>query len=213
MNVAIILSGGSSNRFGGDLPKQYHKICGKQVLAYSVEMLKSAKSVDRIIITAAGDYIDELKRVYNTDVITGGKTRNESLRKTLDYISENIKTCKKLFINEAARPFVTSELVNKYFDLLDGYDSVITAQCITDSLGQNGIHITDRSEYYLVQAPEAFKFDLLERHFNANSDITATNQQMPRGSSLYKNYEFHNNLKITYSYDLLIAEHLMRKIQ
>jgi len=103
-------------------------------------------------------------------------------------------------------------LVDKYFALLDEYDAVITAQQITASLGREGEHVTDRSEYYLIQAPEAFKFALLERYFKADSPITATNQQLPPESRVFRNYEFRNNYKITYPEDLIIAEHLMRSL-
>ena len=210
MNISLILSGGSGNRFGGDLPKQYHSICGKPVIAYSIEAMKSSMSTDITIIVSGEKYIDELEQCYNTKVISGGNTRNESLKIGLNYIRKNFPDCKKVLINEAARPFVTAKIIDDYFTLLDKYDAVITTQHITDSLGRNGEHQTNRSEYYLIQAPEAFRFPLLQQHFRADSPLTATSQQLPFECSVYKNFEFRNNFKITYAEDLAIAEQLMR---
>jgi len=210
MNISLILSCGSSNRFGSDLPKQYHNICGKQVIAYTVDAMKSSRTTDLIIIVSGEKHVSELTQNYETEVIVGGKTRNESLRTGLDFIKKNFSSCEKILINEAARPFITATIVDEYFALLDNYDAVITAQHITDSLGRNGEHQTDRSEYYLVQAPEAFRFSLLEKHFMADSPVTATNQQLPFGSFVYRNFDFRSNFKITYIEDLAIAEQLMR---
>jgi 2-C-methyl-D-erythritol 4-phosphate cytidylyltransferase len=210
MNISLILSGGTGNRFGNDLPKQYHEINNKQIIAYSIDAIKSSKKSSKIIVVSSEEYIEKLKHSYNIDAIAGGQSRNESLRIGLEYIKGTYSNCEKIFINEAARPFITPAIVDKYFNLLNEYDSVITTQYITDSLGCNSKHITDRSEYYLVQAPESFKFSLLFEHFKADSPITATYQQMPIGSSLYKNYEFRNNFKITYSQDLAIAKQLIK---
>lgn len=209
-SVALVLSGGSSARFGGKLPKQYQCINGKQVIAYTIEALKASAGVDGIVIAAGVEYIDELRRTYNTEVAIGGETRNESLRNGLEYIKVRFPECEKVFINEAARPFITTDLVDNYFNLLGEYDAVITTQYITDSLGCEGIHVTDRTGYYLIQAPEAFLFPPLYRCFEAKSPITATNQQLPPECKIYRNFEFRNNFKITYPEDREIAEKLMR---
>lgn len=37
MNIALILAGGSGNRMGLDIPKQFYSIQGKPVLIYTLE--------------------------------------------------------------------------------------------------------------------------------------------------------------------------------
>jgi len=37
MNIAIIVAGGSGLRFGGEIPKQFVKINGKEVIEHCVE--------------------------------------------------------------------------------------------------------------------------------------------------------------------------------
>ncbi len=210
MNIALILSGGTGERFGGALPKQYHMLLGKEVVGYSVDALKASSMTDRLII-AAGEYaLARLAAQYEVECVAGGASRNASLKNGLDYIYRKYPECKSVFINEAVRPFLTAELADEYISSLDEYDAVITAQHITDSLGRVGEPATDRSEYYLIQAPEAFRFEYLYRHFSADSPLTATVAQLPADRKVRKYFEYKHNMKITYAEDLLFAEQLMK---
>ena len=94
--------------------------------------------------------------------------------------------------------------------IINDYDAVITGQRITDSLGCFKKHVVNRNEYYLLQAPEAFRFKILYENFDMNSDITATNQQLPETAKLYVNFNFEDNYKITYHNDLKYCEDLLK---
>lgn len=210
MNIGMILSGGSGQRFGSKIPKQYNMLMGKEVIGYSVDALKNAARLDQVIIVADPDSVSTLHTRYGVDCIAGGASRNDSLRRGLDYIKMTYPGCRNIFITEAARPFLTADLTDAYVDWLDEYDAVITTKHITDSLGRNGEPVTLRDEYYLIQAPEAFRFSLLEEYFRADSPITATVQQLPAERNVLNYFEFKNNLKITYPEDLMMAEYIMK---
>lgn len=210
MNIGLILSSGDGRRFGGHIPKQYCELAGKQVISYSIEAMKHCTDLDKIYVICNQSYVEELSRLYNVECITGGESRNKSLRKGLEKIRKDYPMCKKVFIQEAARPFVTKEIISQYLNLLEDYDAVITTKKITDSLGAVNQWSVNREEYFLVQAPEAFCFQLLYKHFDEESEITATSQQLPENSKVYCNYEFNNNMKITYSQDLQLAEMMMK---
>lgn len=210
MNIGMILSGGSGTRFGGNLPKQYHELCGKEILSYSVEALKNAPQIEAVVLVADSSYVPVLREKYDADCIPGGKSRNASLRRGLEYIKDTFPDCQKVFITEAARPFLTSELVEEYLTALNEYDAVITTKQITDSLGRHGEAVTRREEYYLIQAPEAFHFSSLYQCFREDSPITATVQQLPPERRVLNYEKFPNNLKITYPEDLVIAQYWMR---
>lgn len=210
MNISIILSAGSGGRFGSETPKQYALLLGREVISYSVSALKNASLNDLTIIVSGEGSIERLTTLYGAICIRGGASRNASVKRGIDYIQTNYPECRNLFIAEAARPFLTADLVDLYFQYLDTYDAVITAQHITDSLGKLGEYVTPRDMYYLIQAPEAFRFALLSKYFCAESDITATVQQLPENSNVMRYFDFKNNLKITYREDLQIAEQLMK---
>lgn len=210
MNFAIILSGGVGTRFNSKKPKQYLKLNGKEVIAYTIDSLKNSENIDEIIVVASEQYIQYIEKKYGVKAIEGGKTRNESLKNGLDYIN-SLNTCKNVIITEAARPMISVDIINFYLEKLNEYDAVTTGQKIVDSLGSFNAHSVNRDDYYLIQAPEAFNFKMLYDNFDKNSKITATNQQMPKDYKLYINFDFTDNLKITHSHDLNYCKILLKK--
>lgn len=212
MNVGIVLAGGVGRRFGGNVPKQYQTINGKEVIYYSINALTNSLSVDKIIVVAQNEFANGIKEINsNVEIVEGGDTRNKSLYNALRFIKDNYN-CKKVIILEAARPMITSKIVDDYLERLDRADAVITGQKIVASLGCYHMHTVNREDYYLIEAPEAFRFDLLFDNFDKDSKtITATNQHLPADSKLDINFDFTNNLKITYFPDLKYCENLMNE--
>ena len=211
-NIGVILGGGLGTRFKGTIPKQYVKLNGKEIIAYSIEAFTKAKALDAFVVV-----VDEksykngsVAEKYGVDCILGGNSRNASVRNALHYIKVKYPDCKNVMIHEAARPFITSEIIDTYMGYLTEYDAVITTKTITDSLGKVGQHVVDRSEYYLIQAPEAFDFQLLADNFSPDSPITATVQQMPESATFKCYYDFVDNHKVTFAEDLGVYEQLMK---
>lgn len=210
MNIGIILSGGTGTRFGSQIPKQYQRIQGREIIDFSIDSLTGSSTIQKIIVVAQESVKSKLLERHPIIYVEGGETRNKSLKKALTFINSTY-LCDKIIVLEAARPMVTSVMVDFYLSKLDAYDAVITGQKIVDSLGSYSNHITNREDYYLIQAPEAFKFRMLFNNFDENSKITATNQQMPIGSKLFINLDFKDNYKITYPQDLTFIESMMEK--
>ncbi|OQC12254.1 MAG: putative 2-C-methyl-D-erythritol 4-phosphate cytidylyltransferase 2 [Firmicutes bacterium ADurb.Bin080] len=210
MNIGIILSGGTGTRFGSQVPKQYQRIQGREVIDFSIEALMGSSAIHKIIVVAQESVKSKLIERYPIMYVEGGETRNKSLKNALNFINSTY-LCDKIIVLEAARPMVTSSIIDLYLSKLDIYDAVITGQKIVDSLGTYSNHITNREDYYLIQAPEAFIFQKLYNSFDEDSKITATNQQMPIGSKLFINFDFKDNYKITYPQDLKYIESMMDK--
>jgi 2-C-methyl-D-erythritol 4-phosphate cytidylyltransferase len=209
VNVGIVLAGGIGSRFGGDISKQYRLINGKEVIWYALNALKQSENIDKIVVVAKNEHIQRISNQYDVICIEGGESRNGSLKNALDYIHSGFN-CEKVIILEAARPMIKKEIIDDYIGKLNDYDAVITGQHIVDSLGCFKTHSTNRNDFYLIQAPEAFKFNMLYDNFRSDSLLTATNQQLPPDSKLFINFEFVNNNKITYHADLAYCEALMK---
>jgi len=212
-NIGVILSGGNSTRFGGEVPKQYCELNGKEVIRYTIEAFEqSALLGDMVIVVDENEYRENRMKYEHMGrhIIKGGNTRNQSLFVALKYIEKRWKDCENVFIHEAARPFIKKEIIDEYLRRLAVVEGIFTAQHITDSLGKEGEHRVDRSEYYLIQAPEAFRFKLLLKNFSPESKITATVQHLPEGVRIERYYDFRDNMKITYPEDFYIAEQYMR---
>ena len=139
-----------------------------------------------------------------------GPELNVTKRNGIDYIREH-SACEKLIVADAVRPAIESRVLDKFFALLDEYDAVASARKITDSLGRYGEWIVNREEYYTLSAPEAFRFDLLERHFKADSPLTESIQQLPDTSKVYLDFDVPYYDKLTYPGDLIRIQHMLQK--
>lgn len=208
MNVALILSSGVGRRFGDGTPKQYNLLLGKEVISYVINAAKDAKTIDKIVCVASGDYVKELSETYGLETTAGGETRNESFRKGLEYIKGKYD-CKKVIILDAVRPFVSGVLIDNYMKLLDDYQVVVTTKKITDSLHSLKYGICDREDFVLLASPMAFVYDWVYKYQDANSKLTEVLHQLPRETKTYFYYDFKNNYKVTYKEDIAFLEALM----
>lgn len=207
-NIGIILSGGSGTRFGTDMPKQYCMLNDKEVISYTVDAFRKSEMIDDIIVVVDENnvYQEHIQKKYGLKTVTGGNTRNWSFKNALTYIENNYPNCKKIIENNAACPMITKEIINEFMRLLDDYDYVNTAYEITDALGAYNGRIADRSEFYLIQAPDAYRFELINKYFDPNSKLCHPAHQLPMSCTEYKYFGYDRNIKITYPYDLKIAE-------
>ena len=214
MNIVAILANGVGERFGSNVPKQFHTINGKMVIEYVIESVLNSVLCDKVVIAtnveANSAYVADICKDERICIVNGGTTRNKTLSNVLKFINESLD-CEKLIVCDAVRPMVTSELIDDYFLFLDGCSAVVTAQRITDSLGCYKFQKVNREDYYLMQSPEAFEFGLLFESFDEDSPLTEVTQQLPEESKIKLYFDFTNNFKLTYPADLKYLEALIRE--
>ncbi len=210
MNIVLILSGGIGRRFGTTLPKQYNLIAGKPVIDYVIDAAMRSRLTHRILVVCDPQYSGCSKQMNQgqVEIVPGGAQRYDSLKNGLDYIAAHYP-CQNLCILDAVAPFVYPELIDEYFERLDSVDAVITCQKITGSLGNYDFDPLDREKFYITQSPEAFRFPLLLKHFDPAFPSTELAWQLPQNSTKYLNFNFPQNLKITYDFDLEYAAHML----
>lgn len=201
-NIVMITAGGVGERFGSTIPKQYVEINGRQVISYVIEACRQSKQADAILVVAHPNYHADLIRDYDVEVTASGPALNDTKRNGLNYIRQH-SGCQKVVVVDAVRPAVESHVIDKFFTLLDDYDAVASARKITDSLGHYGEWIVNREEYYTLAAPEGFRFNLIDRHFKADSPLTESIQQLPETSKVYLDFDVPYYDKLTYPEDLL----------
>lgn len=196
MNYGILLAGGTGSRTGADIPKQFVKAGNKMMATYAIEPLLKCKNVGAIYIVISEEY----KEGYLTDIRTAGvdtakikgfadpgSTRQVSILKGMEaIISENSATDEDtVIIHDAARPFLTPELLERCFDALPGHEGVLPAMPMKDTvyMSTNGDSISgllDRKTIYAGQAPELF---LLKKYLEANKALLPDKIKSVNGAS------------------------------
>jgi len=207
-NIIMITAGGVGERFGSNVPKQYVEVNGRQVISYVIEACKRSREADAVLVVAHPSYHQEIVSKYDVEVTSSGQELNVTKRNGLDYIKANSK-CEKVVVVDAVRPTVTTEVLDKFFRLLDDYDAVACARKITDSLGRYGEWVVNREDYYTLSAPEGFSFGLIDRYFKANSPLTESIQQLPPSSKVYLDFDVPYFDKLTYPEDLLRIQQML----
>lgn len=201
-NIIMITAGGVGERFGSNVPKQYVELGGRQVISYVIDACKRSRLADAVLVVAHPRYHDELRERYGVEVTGSGSTLNDTKRMGLNYIREH-SSCKKLIIADAIRPAIEARVLDRFFTLLDDFDAVACARKITDSLGRHGHWAVNRDEYYTLNAPEGFSFELIDRHFKADSPLTESIHQLPETSKVFLDFDVPYYDKLTYPEDLL----------
>lgn len=221
---AVILSGGSGNRFGNDLPKQFAEVYGRTILDYCITNFNNHTLVDKIIVVSNPEHIQRTKQIASTtkfkkiiSIVEGGLTRGESsyigLKEILNHESnvDNIK----VLIQDSVRPNTNSELIEKVVEKLDDHNAVTIAVPTTDTIyiaGENNYiqNIPDRNKLFKAQTPQGFNFNIifpayekLEKvsRFKQTDDVGVVNMVFPDEDIVILEGD-KKNIKVTFSEDL-----------
>lgn len=212
----IIVAGGKGYRAGGELPKQFLTIGGKPMLMHTIQAFYDYDYRVRIIVVLPDGYkplwqklCDEYKFTVNHKIVYGGESRFHSVKNGLNEVSDEETVC----IHDAARPFVTTDLIGRCFD--DSFDNhcgiipVINEVNSVRKLTESGSIIVDRQELKLVQTPQAFPADLLKAAYNTQYDSSFTDDASvaeKNGLKIMLVDGEDTNIKITTAFDIELAE-------
>ena len=207
---AIIPAGGTSSRFGKS-NKLLEKIGEKEVIKYTVEAFEKS-NVDEIIICANISIIEDLQRILSdckkVRIIEGGASRQES-------VFNGIKACEcdYVLIHDAARPMITTDLINTAIDEVVFKNALTVATKTIDTIKEvvDGkiVKTIDRSKLYNTQTPQAFRYDLIrEAHEKLSGQNFTDDAGMLEalGQTVYILNGSYKNIKITTQNDIDIAK-------
>lgn len=179
MNYAIILAGGTGSRAGGPLPKQFQMVAGRRMLWWSVLAFREFDPEVKIVLAIHPDYIQRFGELFpeedTSDLILteGGATRIESVENALKAISSLALAEDKVFIHDAARPAVTSDLIYRGSETVGSGVGAVPVVPLSDSIRQlipEGSKAVDRAGYVAVQTPQIFLFEDIRKAYSGITD-------------------------------------------
>ena len=197
--VGIVPAAGAGERLGADVPKAFAVLGGRPMLEWSLEVLREV--CDRVVVAVPAD------RVEPPDFVAGGATRSESVRNAVEAAPE----ASIYVVHDAARPLVTVDLVQRCIDALEGYDGVIAAVPVTDTVKEvenaEVVRTPDRGRLWAAQTPQVFRAEVLRRAAGEATDDASLVEAM--GGSVRVVQAMRENFKVTSPLDVRLAEALL----
>lgn len=187
-NIAVILAGGSGQRFGTALPKQFLPLAGKTVIEHSIEAFEECAAIDEIAVVMNADYLPQMQSIIDRNswkkvrkLLPGGAERHFS---TLSAINA-YGGCSdiNLIFHDAARPAVSQRIIEETVTALQNHPAVAVAISATDTVFEvtdDGSFITaipSRKRLRCAQTPQAFRIDIIRGAYRKalqDPDFTST---------------------------------------
>lgn len=170
----ILLAAGSARRFNhqSNRNKVLMPLKERPVFDYSLRLFLTdpkCRHIWFVIREAERDEFEEKLQTVYSEIpskitwVTGGKERQDSVSCALDQLP--VEQPSVMLVHDAARPFISQELIDRLLQGLEDYPAVIpgikakdSVKVVRDSLVD---HSLDRSFIRHIQTPQAFKTDSL----------------------------------------------------
>lgn len=231
MIYGIILAGGVGIRMGNvEKPKQFLYIGEKPILVHTVEKFIINESFKKVVVMCpeqwlsyTRDILDKYLPNNDVDVSVGGKTRNGTILNAISYIKETygLDDQTAIVTHDAVRPFITQRIIDENIACIESgipCDTVIpAADTIVESIdGEYLKSIPNRAHYYQGQTPQSFNAkafvefynSLTEEEKNVLTDAAKVFVMKGQRVAIVNGEPF--NIKVTYPYDMQLAETLLR---
>lgn len=223
---AILLLGGNGARFENDLPKQFHLLQNKKLYLWTLHTFIKSRLFHEIILVIPKNFLQEVtndlkKLSYSIPikVIPGGSSRQESSFHGVEETSHNTT---HVCIHDGVRPCVSIDILKRHIEALKVYNTIDTCVPATDTIVHSKNHkcidkIPNRCELLLGQTPQSFcKKTLLRAHSKAKElgihDFSCDCKlSMLIGEKPYIVQGSYQNIKITTSMDMMIANAIIKK--
>ena len=211
----VIVAAGSGERMGAD--KIFIDLAGVPVLVRTLRPFQESDCVDEIVIVTRTEKLTEVSDLCSSNgftkvskVISGGSTRTES---ALAGVTEVGAKAKLIAIHDAARPFMTKELIRGLVECADQFMAAVPAVRCSDTIriiDDDGVITgdTDRNYAVQIQTPQVFDADIIKgalsyavTHGLSLTDDSSAAKMM--GVKVHTVQGDPNNIKLTVPDDLV----------
>lgn len=221
---ALIAAAGTGERLGiGDgVPKAMRRVGDAAMFVHSLRAFDAVGAVEGAVLVtdelwmehALSELVDEKLRI-KLEMVRGGASRQASVREGLKAVPPGADA---VVVHDAARPLVTSVLIERVLDAVGSRNGAICAVPVEDTLkrveGSAVVETVRRDDLWRVQTPQAFRSAILrDAHQRAlDEGFEGTDDAMlveHAGGAVVVVPGDTSNLKVTTRADLAIAQALL----
>ncbi len=171
--TVLLVAGGRGARLGLDLPKPLVPLNRRAMVCYSLRTFERSADIDHLILVCGAEWQEQALALTQRwapkktlAVVPGGQERADSVYAGLARLPED---CRIIAIHDAARPFVTPQLITLGLAALAQHHGSVPGLPVADTLRKQGEAISlgaaDRTRYVLTQTPQCFQREILELAF------------------------------------------------
>ena len=220
MNGVVIVAAGTGSRMNMGINKQFIKLEGKEIIAYTIEKFYNNSNIEDIVVVVKEDESEFFKKEIldkynfkNVKIAYGGKERQDSVYNGLKLLDEK---CDVVLIHDGARPFVSDKIIDKAKE----HKAIVVGVPVKDTIkvidnDKNIVDTPNRSVLWAVQTPQTFDYNILidaykdafKNKFYGTDDAMLVERIGYKVKMLEGSY---NNIKITTQEDLNIGSQILR---
>ena len=224
MNGVVIVAAGTGSRMNMGINKQFIKLEGKEIIAYTIEKFYNNSNIEDIVVVVKEDESEFFKKEIldkynfkNVKIAYGGKERQDSVYNGLKLLDEK---CDVVLIHDGARPFVSDKIIDKSIEEAKEHKAIVVGVPVKDTIkvidnDKNIVDTPNRSVLWAVQTPQTFDYNILidaykdafKNKFYGTDDAMLVERIGYKVKMLEGSY---NNIKITTLEDLNIGSQILR---
>jgi 2-C-methyl-D-erythritol 4-phosphate cytidylyltransferase len=173
MNIAVVLAGGTGNRMGASVPKQFMHVLGKPVIVYTLEVFESHPDIDAIEVVLLEGYEDQMqkyKEEYNLTklkwITTGGANFQESVYNGVTFLENHCTNDDIIMLAMSVCPLITDDIItdslevcNKYGNAISADNSIYNLSTLRDGYWANNYVL--KEEHVTLNLPWTFPYGKL----------------------------------------------------
>ena len=224
MNGVVIVAAGTGSRMNMGINKQFIKLEGKEIIAYTIEKFYNNSNIEDIVVVVKEDESEFFKKEIldkynfkNVKIAYGGKERKDSVYNRLKLLDEK---CDVVLIHDGARPFVSDKIIDKSIEEAKEHKAIVVGVPVKDTIkvidnDKNIVDTPNRSVLWAVQTPQTFDYNILidaykdafKNKFYGTDDAMLVERIGYKVKMLEGSY---NNIKITTQEDLNVGSQILR---
>ncbi len=181
MNIALLTAGGSGNRMGQDIPKQFMTIDGKPVIIYTLEAFQYHPEIDAMAVVCLHGWDVVLQAYANQFNITKLKWIFEGADSNQESIHNGILGLKDagctdddiILVQDGVRPLVSKDIISNNIKTCIKYGYAVTGLTCKEAIMER-VHDTikaidiPRERLVRTQTPHTYRLGtLLKAHKEA----------------------------------------------
>ncbi len=226
-NIALIIAGGSGNRMGQNIPKQFLTVNERPVIIYTLEAFQKHPEIDEIAVVCIKGWESVLQAYANQFNITklkyiipGGKNGQDSIRNGLYELEKEHLENDIVLIHDAIRPMVSAEIISDCIRVTKEKESAIAVIPCAEAMlqtedGEISVGSYPRDRLKRTQTPQGFKLgkicSLHRKALEAGivNSIASCTLMIEMGEQVHFSLGSEKNIKLTTVEDIDIFKALL----